>query len=199
MNAPELVKGKYVEGNVYMSSISDPYQQIEKKLELTRQILENLDKNIILSIQTKSDLVLRDLDIFKKFKSIEVGLTINDFEGETKKIFEPDSPTNKKRIRALKILKENKIKTFAFVSPIIPGLINLEDVIEKTEKFADFYWFEMMNKRGAGPECMEILRNKFPQSHEVLRDRDKFSEFIKSCENIIYSKNIKVQGIAKHN
>lgn len=199
INAPELVKGKRVKGNVYMSSISDPYQQIEKKLKLTRKILENLDKNTILSIQTKSDLVLRDLDLFKKFKNIEVGLTINDFEGVRKRIFEPDSPTNEKRIKTLKILKENGLKTFAFISPIIPGLIDLENVIENTKKFADYYWFEMLNIRGAGKECMEILKTKFSKSYEVLKDRNKFSEFVKGCENIIYSKNIKVRGIAKHN
>ena len=88
MNAPELVKGRYVKGWVYMSSISDPYQPVEKELKLTRRILENLDKRTKLSIQTKSDLVLRDLDLFKKFKTIEVGLTINSFTGKSKRIFE---------------------------------------------------------------------------------------------------------------
>jgi len=145
MNAPELVKGKYVDGWVYMSSVSDPYQPIEKKLKLTREVLKNLDKRIKLFVLTKSDLVLRDIDIFKKFENIEVGLTINSFDSSLKKIFEPFSPTNEKRIRALKILKENKIKTYTFVSPIIPGLIDLKEIIKKTKDFTDFYWFEMIN------------------------------------------------------
>ena len=75
-NAPELVKGKYVKGWVWMSSVSDPYQPIEKKLKLTRSVLVNLDKRIKLAVQTKSNLVLRDIDLFKKFKKIEIGLTI---------------------------------------------------------------------------------------------------------------------------
>ncbi len=58
---PELVKGKYVDGWVYMSSVADPYQPIEKELKLTKKILENLDRKIKLSILTKSDLVLRDV------------------------------------------------------------------------------------------------------------------------------------------
>jgi len=58
INAPELVKGKKIKGSVWMSSISDPYQPIEKKLKLTRKILENMDENIELAIQTKSDLIL---------------------------------------------------------------------------------------------------------------------------------------------
>ena len=57
MNAPELVSGRHVDGWVYMSSISDPYQSVEKELELTRKVLENLDKTIKISIQTTHKLI----------------------------------------------------------------------------------------------------------------------------------------------
>ncbi|XOB46323.1 MAG: radical SAM protein [Candidatus Nealsonbacteria bacterium] len=199
INAPELVKGKYVDDWVYMSSISDPYHPIEKELKLTRRILENLDKRIKLSIQTKSDLVLRDLDLIKKFKKIEVGLTINSFKGESKKIFEPYSVSNARRIEVLKILKEKGIDTFAFVSPIIPGLINLREVIKETKKFAGYYWFEMINKRGAGKEFMKILKDKFPQSYDTLKSKKKFSEFVRECKKIISSENIESRGVITHN
>ena len=198
LNAPELAKGKYVDGWVYMSSVSDPYQPIEKKLKLTRKVLENLDKRIKLSILTKSDLILRDVDIFKKFKNIEVGLTINSFDGSLKKVFEPFSPTNEKRIRALKILKENKIKTYTFVSPIIPGLIDLEDVIKKTKDFTDFYWFEMINIRSAGEEFIKALKKEFPKSFEIVKDKKKFDKFIKECKSVIDSEKINVRGIEIH-
>ena len=118
MNAPELVKGKYVDDWVYMSSISDPYHPIEKELRLTQNVLENLDKRIKLSIQTKSNLVLRDIDIFKKFKNIEIGLTINSFKGNKKHIFEPFSSSNEVRINTLKTLKKEGFTTYAFISPI---------------------------------------------------------------------------------
>lgn len=199
INAPELVKGKYVDDWVYMSSISDPYQYIEKRLKITRQILENLDRRIKLSIQTKSDLILRDLGLFKKFKNIEAGLTINSFSNSSKHIFEPFSPSNKRRIEVLKTLKDKGISTYAFISPIIPGLINLREIIKKTKKFADYYWFEMINTRGAGKEFMDVLRDRFPQSYNILRDRKKFSEFIKECKNIISSEDIRVRGIELHN
>ena len=198
VNAPELVKGKYVDGWVYMSSVSDPYQPIERKLKLTRRVLENLDKRIKLSILTKSDLVLRDIDIFKKFENIEVGLTINSFDGLLKKIFEPFSPTNEKRIRALKILKENKIKTYTFVSPIIPGLIELEDVIKKTKDFTDFYWFEIINIRLAGEEFIKILKKKFPKSFEIVKDKRKFENFIKECKRVAELERISLRGIEIH-
>ena len=198
VNAPELVKGKYVDGWVYMSSVSDSYQSIERKLKLTRKVLENLDKRIKLCILTKSDLVLRDIDIFKKFENIEVGLTINSFNGSLKKVFEPFSPANEKRIRALKILKENKIKTYTFISPIIPGLIDLEDVIKKTKDFTDFYWFEIINIRLAGEEFIKILKKKFPKSFEIIKDKKKFDKFIKEYKNIIDSEKINIRGIEIH-
>lgn len=198
MNAPDLVKGRYVDGWVYMSSISDPYQPIEKELKLTRKILENLNKKIKISIQTKSDLVLRDIDLFKKFKIIEIGFTINSFTGKSKNVFEPFSPSNERRIKALKILKKNGLTTFAFFSPIIPDLIDLEKVIKETKKFADYYWFEFINIRGAGKEFMETLKKHFLKSYEVLRDKRKFSEFIKESKKIISSENIKIKGIEIH-
>jgi len=198
MNAPELVKGRYIDGWVYMSSISDPYQPVEKELKLTRSILENLDKRTKLAIQTKSDLVLRDIDLLKEFKTIQVGLTINSLSGKAKKIFEPFSPSNEARVKALKTLKENGIETYTFVSPIIPGLINLKDVIRKTKAFTDSYWFEFINIRGAGKEFMNVLKKKFPKSYDILIDKKDFSEFIKECRKIISSENIKIQGIVIH-
>ena len=199
VNAPDLVKEKYVKGSVYMSSISDPYQNIEKELEITKRILENLDKRTNLSIQTKSNLVLRDLNIIKQFKNIEVGLTINSFKDNLKNIFEPYSPSNNIRIETLKTLKKEGLSTYAFISPIIPGLINLRKVIKETKNFADYYFFEIINTRGAGREFMNILKNKFPKSYNVLKDKERFSEFIEECKSIISSENIRVKGTIIHN
>lgn len=198
INAPELVADRHVDGWVYMSSICDPYQSVEKDLKLTRKILENLDKKTKLSIQTKSDLVLRDQDLFKKFKTIEVGFTINSFTGKAKEIFEPGSISSEQRIKALKILKEAGLKTFVFVSPILPGLIDLKKIIEETKNYADYYWFEFINIRAAGAEFMEALKQYFPESYEVLRDRRRFLEFVEKSKEIISSENIKVHGIEIH-
>jgi DNA repair photolyase len=198
INAPELAKNRYINGRVFMSSISDPYQSAEEKLELTRRILENLDKRIKLSILTKSDLVLRDIDLFKQFKNIEVGLTINSFDGESKEIFEPFSATNEKRINALKTLKANGIKTYAFVSPIIPGLIDLGKVIDGTRQFADYYWFEFINMRGAGSEFAKQLKDHYPKSHGIISDKKALSGYIEETKELVSSKNILVRGMETH-
>lgn len=197
-NAPELVKEKYVKGLVYMSSISDPYQPIEKRAKLTRRVLENLDKRTKLSIQTKSDLVLRDIDLFKKFKDIEVGLTINGFESEIKKLFEPHSPSHKQRIDSLRVLKENGIRTYGFVSPIIPGLVNVKRVIQESKKFVDYFWFEVLNLKASGREFIELLRTKFPEAYEGMINQKKFSEFLENLKKGIKKEDVKTSGIEVH-
>jgi len=198
VNGPELVKDKYVEGTVFMSSICDAYQPVEKELKLTRKILENMDKRTKLSILTKSDLVLRDIDLLAQFKDIEIGVTINSFTDKTKKILEPDSPANNVRIEALKILKKNGFKTYTFVSPIIPKLIDLESIISKTKDFSDYYWFEFINVRGAGKQFAEILKKEFPESYEIVTNKVKLAEFVKDCKKIISSQEIRVRGIEVH-
>jgi DNA repair photolyase len=198
MNAPELMKGKHIKGIVYMSSISDPYQPIERKLKLTREVLENLDKKTKLSIQTKSDLILRDIDLFKKFKNIEIGLTINGFEPEIKKLFEPDSSTHKQRLNALRILKENEIKTYGFVSPIIPELVDVKKVIEESRNFVDYFWFEMLNLKASGEEFANILKTKFPESYAIMVNKEKFQGFLENLKGIIKKENIEATGIEIH-
>ncbi|WP_250543584.1 SPL family radical SAM protein [Methanocaldococcus lauensis] len=194
-NLPELVKKENVKGKVYMSSVSDPYQPIEKKLELTRDILKSMNKNIKLGILTKSDLVLRDIDVFKEFKDIEVGLTINGFNKYIKKKIEPFYPTTEKRMDALKILHENGIKNYAFISPIIPNLVDVGELIKETKNFTDFYWFEFLNLRASGKEFRKWLKQNYPESYEVLSDKVKAEKYIKDVIEIIKSNNIKVRGV----
>jgi len=198
INSPELVKDKYVDGLVLMSSICDAYQPIEKELKLTRKVLENMDKRVKLAILTKSDLILRDIDLLKQFKNIEIGFTINGFTNKAKKLFEPDSPTNNKRIEALKTLKRKGFKTYTFVSPIIPELVDIEEVISKTKDNCDYYWFEFINLRGAGRQFNETLKKEFPKSYKIVTNKENFQKFISDSKKIINSQKIKVRGMAIH-
>ncbi len=197
-NLPELVKKERIKGIVYMSSVSDPYQPIERELKLTRKILENMDKKIKLSILTKSNLVLRDIDLFKKFENIEVGLTINDFNGDLKKIIEPYATANKFRIEALKVLRENKIKNYAFISPIIPGLIDLKNLIEETKDFVDSYWFEFLNIRASGSNFIHWLRENYPKSYEILIDESRFERYLNQVKTIIKGSGVQTRGLVIH-
>jgi DNA repair photolyase len=125
INAPELlaleVKKKKV-GRVWISGVCDPYQLLEKRYVITKRCLEVLVENgWPFTIQTKSPLVLRDVEIIKRSSDAEVGFTITTADERIRKIFEPGAPTSKKRIDALAKLHGAGIKTFVMVAPILPG------------------------------------------------------------------------------
>jgi DNA repair photolyase len=123
-NGPNLLEseviGKQI-GRVWISGICDPYQPIERKYELTRKCIEILLKhNWPVTIQTKSPLVLRDIDLFGKFEEIEAGLTISTANEEIKQIFEPKAPPIEERIKTLERLHLAGIKTYAMIAPLLP-------------------------------------------------------------------------------
>ena len=197
-NLPEIVKNESVKGEVYMSSVSDPYQPIEKEIELTRRVLENMNKKTRLRILTKSDLILRDVDVFKEFRDLEVGLTINNFNGKLKNEIEPFSPSNEKRIHALKVLYENGVKNYAFISPIIPNLVDAGELIRETRGFVNFYWFEFLNLRASGREFREWLRENYAESYEILAHKIKLEKYVKNVIEVINNSKVCVKGICVH-
>lgn len=147
VNAPEILK-KQLErakkGTVWISSVCDPYQPLEKKYKLTRQCLQELvKKQFPVNIQTKSELVLRDLDLILEFEDIEVGFTITTNDESVAKIFEERASSVKARIRALEHIHSKGIKTFAFVGPLLPG--HPEKLIAHLEGKADKIYIDKMN------------------------------------------------------
>jgi len=108
-------------GRVWISGVCDPYQPIEKKHELTRRCLEILSKHgWPVTIQTKSPLVKRDLELLRTFNDIEVGLTITTADDNIRKIFEPNSPAIEERIETLEKLHSAGLKTYAMIAPLLP-------------------------------------------------------------------------------
>ncbi len=125
VNAPELLARELKRkrpGRVWVSGVCDPYQPLEKKYKLTRRCLENLvDSAWPFTVQTKSALVLRDLDILKRAKDGEVGFSITTADDKIRKVFEPGASSVSKRIGALAVLHSAGISTFAMIAPILPG------------------------------------------------------------------------------
>jgi len=113
----ELMRGKAYRRTVALSTVTDPYQPLERSYGLTRKCLaELLDHHAYISVQTKSSLVLRDLDLIKRFDKREVGFTITSL----KPFYEPHADPPGKRLEALKTLKEEGVRTFVFIAPVMP-------------------------------------------------------------------------------
>ncbi len=197
INAPELAR-KHVEGKVVMSTVSDPYQPIEAQMKLTRRVLQYMDKRNELSILTRSPLVTRDVDLFKLFRSIEIGITINGFIGKEKELFEPLTPVHRARVSALKELHDEGLKTYAFVSPIIPGISDVGAMVEETKSFADYYFFEVLNLRASGKNFQRLLRDEYPEGYAVLTDEEKFRKFLRELREEIKRLGVKAEGIETH-
>jgi DNA repair photolyase len=133
VNAPDLLRleiGKKKMGRVWVSGVCDPYQPLEARYQLTHQCLQILlQHNWPVVVQTRSSLVLRDLDILKEGKDIEVGLSVTTADDRIRKLFEPNAPPIKERVRALDELHRAGIRTYAMIAPILPGVEALPEIL----------------------------------------------------------------------
>lgn len=124
INAANLLQvelKKKTAGRVWMSGTCDPYQPLEKKYELTKKCLEVLSKHAWpVTVQTKSSLVNRDVDLLRKVNDVEVGVSITTADDGVRKVFEPNSPPISERIETLMKLRSAGIRTFAMIAPLLP-------------------------------------------------------------------------------
>jgi len=150
-------------GIVLLGSVTDAYQPVERKYKITRGILEVLLRyDFPISILTKSDLVIRDIDLLKKFRNCEVGLTITTLDEQVARDFEPRSSSPQKRLKALEILHNSGIKTYGFIGPILPELTDLELICTALQGKVDFIMAESLNmKCGNWENIRSVLGKKY--------------------------------------
>ena len=125
-------------GVVGVSTITDPYQPIEREEMLTRKCLQVLlSAGFHVSIQTKSDMVTRDLDILHEHrKRVDVGFTITTLDNGTAALIEPRAPPPSLRARALKEVASAGLETWVFLGPIIRGVNDSEGNIRRIARLA---------------------------------------------------------------
>lgn len=127
---------KKTRGVVGVSTLTDPYQSIEKKLELTRNGIELMSTNgFHVSIQTKSNLVLRDLDLISP-GTFDIGVTITSSKPEVSRILEPSAPLPEKRAQILEECSNKGVETWLFFGPIIPHVNDSQSDILSVVKLA---------------------------------------------------------------
>ena len=131
----KMVKGTRLRLPVMLSDTTDPYQPIEKEYEITRACLEALAKHgFPILIVTKSDLVVRDIDIFKKTPTV-VSITITTSRNAIAAAIEPNAPSPEARFTALKRIADEGIPTVVRIDPIIPtvnsDMGDLEKIVSK--------------------------------------------------------------------
>lgn len=108
---------------IYMSSVTDPYQPLEAKIGLTREILNVLSSPLKmprLVVQTRSPLVERDLDLLSKLKHVRINMTVTTDSEAIRKKFEPLCPAIEGRLEALRAAKSAGLKTCVCITPMLP-------------------------------------------------------------------------------
>ena len=141
-------RGQFRGKEAFFSSVTDPYQPHEARFKRTRMILEQLQgSGIRLSISTKSDLILRDLDLIKTFPGSRVSWSINTLDEEFRK--EMDRAVSiERRLEAMRQFYEAGIETTCFISPIFPGITDVKAIIEQVKGQCNLVWLENLNLRG---------------------------------------------------
>ncbi len=147
VNAPDLLRkrlGRAKPGTVWVASVCDPYQPLERTYRVTRRCLEELVRwPLPLRVQTKSALAARDLDLFVRFKEMELGFTITTEDERVAAVLEPGASPVADRIAALGEIHGRGIPTYAFIGPIAPG--DPERLVERLAGKVDRVMLDRLN------------------------------------------------------
>ena len=191
-------------GRVMFGTVTDCYQPQERKYCLTRQCLELFkEANWPVTVLTKSALVVRDIDIFTGMKDCSVGLSINTIENKYRKVIEPGADSIERRLSALKQLTGAGLDTYAFIAPVIPGVTNLEALLNALSGRVKTIYAEALNIRGGNLLRVEYaLRKSFPEVCRVFSEQAHSLKYWKEQEELFYAlgeaKGFHVAGFFRH-
>ena len=189
-NAPELLKKEVKKAKrdvVALSGVTDPYQPAERKYGRTRKILEILrDEGFPVLIGTKSDLVLRDVDILSEISEkswCAVFTTITTFNEKLLSLLEPFAPSPERRLEAVKRLNEEGVQAGVDFTPIIPYILdddeNVEEVIKRAAEARSKYILPgagMTLRSNQKVRFLELLEENWPELIEKYERLYRASE-----------------------
>ena len=191
--------------NVFLSSVTDCYNQYEKEYCITRNILKQLvNSDCNLSISTKSKLILRDIDLLKQMKNLIVCMSINTLD-ETFRSDMDNASTIKERMDTLKELHNNGIYTILFMSPIFPYITEWKEIIDNTKNYIDEYWFENLNLRGSyKKDILDYIKinysHLYPKYIDIYVNKNNkyWEELAKKINNYCNQNSIKYTNYFYH-
>ena len=137
----ELTPRRVRDAVIAIGTATDPYQPAEREFKVTRQILETLAmaRGVKFSITTKSDLVLRDLDLLKMMSGrnrLQVNLSITTTDDKLARLLEPRAPRPALRFKAVQTLVENSISAGVFMMPLLPEITTSDENMESVVRGA---------------------------------------------------------------
>ena len=210
INSPELLEKELLKakpGHIWLASVTDCYNPVEGKYKLTRKILETIANSkaknkFTIEILTKSALVKRDFDLLKKL-NIELGCSINTLDTNTSRIIEPLASSPRERINVLKEAKKQGIKIYGFISPVLPGITNLEEIFKELS-FCEYVWVEVLNlKKSVLDRLMPVIKENFPEKLKdfefAINNQEEYYENIRKEVKMLEKKyKLKVKEVVVH-
>lgn len=154
---------RYDGQRIVIGSVTDGYNPYEEVFRRTRRLLEELQgTDAEIMICTKSNLVLRDLDLLKRFRKVTVSWSVNTLDEQFRRDMD-HAVSIEQRLEAMKQVYEAGLRTVCFVSPIFPGITDIKAIIERVRNYADLVWLENLNLRGQFKgSIMEYIRKTHP-------------------------------------
>lgn len=155
---------------VFLSSVTDAWQPCEAKFLKTRALLESLvNSGCKLRILTKSDLILRDLDLIKRFPDVRVSWSINALDPETQAKLDKGAPAER-RLEAMRRFHEAGVKTGCFIAPAMLGITDVAAIRARCAPFCDEIWRDGLNLRWDNRgRLMNLIRREFPDLMPLYR------------------------------
>ena len=155
---------KYAGQRVVIGSVTDGYLPQEEQFGNTRKLLEQLkDSGAEILICTKSDLVIRDIDLLKEMGKVTVSWSINTLDEG----FQADmdkAASISRRLDAMKRVYDAGIHTVCFIAPVFPGITDFEAIFERVKNQCDLVWLENLNLRGGfKKDIMEYIQDNYPR------------------------------------
>ena len=154
---------KYAGQRVVIGSVTDGYQPQEEQFENTRKLLWQLkDSGAEILICTKSDLVVRDIDLLKEMGKVTVSWSINTLDEDFKNDMD-NAVSIKRRLDAMKQVYDAGIRTVCFIAPVFPGITDFEAIFSRVKNQCDLVWLENLNLRGGfKKDILDYIREKYP-------------------------------------
>ena len=158
---PKNLRGKII----LLSSVTDPYNPFEVKYHKSREVLQLLaNSKAHIEILSKSDLMLKDIDLLKKIPNLSVGISLNTLDDGFRKDMESGAASVQRRLKALETLHKEGIKTYLFISPIFPYITDIKAICDRVSPYVDMICFENLNLRGsAKQDILNYIAEKYPQ------------------------------------
>ncbi len=167
--------GRLTPGSVFTCSACDGWQPVERHYRLTRQCCQMLlDAGFRLNVLTKSELVLRDLDVFKG-RDVCLGVTITTPDEDIARFWEPKASAVSSRLKVLKEAKAAGLETAVMFGPLLPEISDTPEVLAQLFSLAakagvDRIWTDTLNPRPrVWPSVQELLRKRWPKLYEHYR------------------------------